>query len=96
MLVRDENGKIISMPENHNRFAVHRPKSGVLNRPESFPDLHLPIPVRLPKQPVLHPRQMPKKPMPHIPPSRNFPVTGKYQPPNVRFEDADVRFETSK
>ena len=91
MLVRDENGKIISMPEKH--YAVHRPRSG---HPDSFPDLHLPIPVRLPKQPVLHPRQMPKKPIPHMPPSRNFPVTEKYQPPNVRFEDANVRFETSK
>ena len=109
MLVRDVNGNIISMEEKH--LAVRRPGSGRPGsiRPESilpgsFPDLNLPdlhIPVKLPKQPRLHPHQMPKKPIanspPRSPPQRKFPNIEKPKDqPNVRFDDANVRFEISK
>ena len=104
MLVRDVNGNIISMEEKH--FAVRRPGSGRPGsiRPGSFPDLNLPdlhIPVKLPKQPRLHPHQMPKKPIanspPRSPPQRKFPNNERLKDqPNVRFDDANVRFEISK
>ena len=44
-------------------------------------------PQRIPSQ-----LRMPKEPIISISPQRKSPV----EPPNVRFEDANVRFETSK
>ena len=54
-----------------------------------MPKIQVPYipPQRIPSQ-----LRMPKEPIISIPPQRKSPV----EPPNVRFEDANVRFETSK
>ena len=100
---RDINGNIVFIEEKphavrHSGLVLNqnipiklptRPKQPRGPSHHEMPVANIPPQRKVPSQ-----QGMPKEPVPFIPPQR--PSTAHVEPLNVRFEDANVRFDTSK
>ena len=109
---RDINGNIVHMEEKRPAVhgSVHhsgsfpglnipvpvklptRPKQPRISLHHDMPKI--PVPYISPQRKVPSQHGMPKTPVAYVPPQRKLLLD--VQPPNIRFEDANVRFETSK